>query len=188
MIPSIPMFVVTLKIRNLPFLIVKSKNSLLAIVSFCSIVVFMYHQSVVLLLLKFAMTPLTAGHFGYKKTISLISRDFWWPSISFDVKNYTRSCETCCRSKPSLHKPYGFLHPLDISELPWSSIFMDFITDLPSSDGYNYIFVVVDRLSKMIHLFPFRNISSAIETAECFVDSIFKLHGLHSEIVSDRGS
>jgi len=64
---------------------------------------------------------------------------------------------------------------------------MDFITDLPSSDGFSCIFVVVDRLTKMIHLFPFKSIPSATETADCFMDHIFKFHGLPSEIISDRG-
>jgi len=130
----------------------------------------------------------SAGHYGFNKTISLIKRDFWWPSLSSDVKDYVRSCEICCRAKPSRHKPYGFLNPLDISERPWSSIGLDFITDLPVSDGFNCILVVVDRLTKMIHLIPFRNIPSAVDTADAFMNSIFKLHGLPNEIISDRGS
>jgi len=130
----------------------------------------------------------SAGHFGIRKTTSLISRDFWWPYISSDVKDYIRSCDICCRAKSSRHKPYGFLHPLEISDRPWSSISMDFITDLPNSEGYNCILVVVDRLTKMIHLFPFNNIPSASETASVFLNNIFKLHGFPSEIISDRGT
>jgi len=54
----------------------------------------------------------SAGHYGIKKTSSLIYRDFWWPSLYSDVKNYIRSCDTCSRSKDFKHKPYGFLQPL----------------------------------------------------------------------------
>ena len=136
--------------------------------------------------LKLCHDSPSAGHFGFRKTTSLISRDFWWPSIHLDVKNYIHSCEVCCRSKSSRHKPYGLLQPLDISNHPWSSISMDFITDLPSSDGFDTILVVVDRLTKMIHLI--QGIPSATETASSFVDCIFKLHGFPSEIISDRGA
>ena len=54
----------------------------------------------------------SAGHFGFKKTFSLINRDFWWSSMIKDIKEYIKSCEICCRSKDSRHKPYGFLNPL----------------------------------------------------------------------------
>jgi len=30
----------------------------------------------------------SAGHFGIKKTTNLINRDFWWPSLQSDVKDY----------------------------------------------------------------------------------------------------
>ena len=90
----------------------------------------------------------TAGHYDISKTISLTFRDFWWPSLSSYIKKYIRSCDICCRSKTSLHKPYGYLNPLELSERPWSSISMDFITDLPDSDGFTCILVIVDRLTK----------------------------------------
>ena len=138
--------------------------------------------------LKLCHDSATAGHFGFKKTCNLVSRDFWWPSLYKDIKNYIRSCDICCRNKSFRHKPYGFLSPLEIPELPWSSISMDFITDLPSSNGYSCILVVVDRLTKMCHLVPFKNIPSAVETAHAFVDNIVRLHGLPSSIISDRGS
>jgi len=130
----------------------------------------------------------SAGHFGIKKTINLINRDFWWPSLQSDVKDYIRSCEICSRSKDSRHKPYGFLNPLDIPNKPWYSLSMDFITDLPSSNGYTCIFVVIDRFSKMGHFIPFPKVPSATDTATAFMNNIFRLHGLPSEIISDRGT
>ncbi|GJP83357.1 hypothetical protein CLOP_g13519 [Closterium sp. NIES-67] len=45
---------------------------------------------------------------------------------------------------------YGLLHPLDIPELPWSHVTLDFITDLPpTASHHNAILTVVDKLSKM---------------------------------------
>ena len=130
----------------------------------------------------------SAGHFGIKKTINLINRDFWWSSLQSDVKDYIRSCDVCSRSKDSRHKPYGFLNPLDIPCKPWISISMDFITDLPVSNGYTCIFVVTDRFTKMSHFIPFPKVPSAADTASAFMNNIFRIHGLPSEIISDRGS
>jgi len=93
----------------------------------------------------------SAGHFGYNKTMELISRDFWWPQMWKTVKDYVTTCDICSRSKIPRHRPYGLLQPLPIPETPWTSISMDFIVDLPPSKTFNSIFVVVDRLTKMAH-------------------------------------
>jgi hypothetical protein len=47
--------------------------------------------------------------------------------------------------------------------------------------------VVVDRLTKMIHLIPCPNIETPT-VVDLFVDHVWKLHGLPDSIVSDRGS
>jgi hypothetical protein len=41
------------------------------------------------------------GHFGFNKTMELISRDFWWPKMWKLVKEYIQSCDTCSRSSAS---------------------------------------------------------------------------------------
>jgi len=130
----------------------------------------------------------SAGHYGIKKTSSLIYRDFWWPSLYYDIKNYIRSCITCSRSKYFKHKPYGFLQPLEIPSKPWSSFSMNFITDLPLSNGFTCIFVVIDRFTKMGHFIPFPKVLSAIDAATSFMNNIFHLHGFPSKIISDRGT
>jgi hypothetical protein len=62
---------------------------------------------------------------------------------------------------------------------------MDFI-DLPKSDGYNAILVVVDRYTKYSHFIPLKHPYSAPTVARQFIDVIVKLHGMPHSIVSDR--
>jgi len=90
----------------------------------------------------------TAGHFGYNKTLELLQRDYVWPSIRSDCKKFIEQCVLCARNKPSCHRPYGLLQPLLIPERPWHSISMDFIEQLPPSNGFTVILVIIDRLSK----------------------------------------
>ena len=85
-------------------------------------------------------------------------------------------------------KALAFFTHYPLSSRPWSSISMDFVTDFPSSNNFTCILVVVDRLSKMCHLIPFQSIPSAEDTASAFINSIFRLHGLPEEIISDQGS
>uniref|UniRef100_A0A8C5MD31 CD9 molecule n=1 Tax=Leptobrachium leishanense TaxID=445787 RepID=A0A8C5MD31_9ANUR len=71
-----------------------------------------------------------------------------------DVKEYIATCEVCCRSKNPKTLPIGLLQPLPIPERPWAHLSMDFITDLPVSQGNTVILTVVDRFSKMVHFVP----------------------------------
>ena len=130
----------------------------------------------------------SAGHFGYNKTMELISRDFWWPQMWKTVKDYVTTCDTCSRSKIPRHRPYGLLQPLPIPETPWTSISMDFIVDLPPSKTFDSIFVVVDRLTKMAHFIPCHKTVTGEETTRLFVDNVYRLHGLPNDIISDRGT
>ncbi len=64
---------------------------------------------------------------------------------------------------------------------------MDLITQLPRTVcGWDSIFVVVDRLTKMIHALPTTTDVKAPQLAQLFIDSIFRQHGLPQAIVSDR--
>ena len=55
-----------------------------------------------------------------------------------------------------------------------------------SKNKHNAILVVVDRLTKMAHFIPTTNKVTAKETAELFLQNIFRYHGLPDNIVSDR--
>ena len=129
-----------------------------------------------------------AGHPGRAKTIELIARDYSWPGLSTDIRRYVRSCDLCQRNKSAHHAPYGDLVPLEIPSRNWESVSMDFITDLPTSHGCDTLLVVVDRLSKQAHFIPTIKSLDAASLAQLYISSVFKLHGIPSSIVSDRGS
>ena len=86
------------------------------------------------------------------------------------------------------HAPYGMLHSNKVPEQPWKSIAMDFITDLPNSDGYDTILVVIDRLTKMSHFVPCKKSLDARLFATLFLKEIIRLHGIPRDAITDRGS
>lgn len=45
-----------------------------------------------------------SGHFGIRKTLELILREFWWPRMAPDVEEYVKTCMKCQMSKPSRQK------------------------------------------------------------------------------------
>ena len=95
-----------------------------------------------------------AGHFGREKTMELFTRNLNWLNLEEEVREYCNKCDNCQRTKTPRHAKHGLLHPLELPSLPWNSISIDFITDLPESDGNKNIMVVVDRFTKMSHFIP----------------------------------
>lgn len=130
----------------------------------------------------------TKGHPGLRKTLASLKRQFYWPKSSPVVADYIGSCLACSRTKARRHHPYGLLEPLPVPDRPWSSISMDFIEELPPSNGSNSILVIVDRFSKMAIFIPTVITLRTEELADIFLRHVFVKHGLPNDIVSDRGS
>jgi len=85
------------------------------------------------------------------------------------------------------HAPYGLLQSNEAPDRLWKSIAVDFIMDLPKSDGYDTLLVVIDRLTKMSHCIPCSKDLDARQFANLFMREIVRLHGLPHDIITDRG-
>lgn len=126
------------------------------------------------------------GHMGPRITETYARRYFWWPTLGNDVKAFCNSCATCQAIKTSNQRPQGLLHSLPIPTTPWSSIGMDFVGPFPLADDVDYIWVVLCRLTSLVHLIPLRTTTTAAQLAPLFMSHIVRLHGLPETIVSDR--
>ena len=127
-----------------------------------------------------------AGHFGLAKTVELISRNYYWPKLRKTIARFLRNCDVCLRAKPDRSAPYGLLQPLPVPSERWLDLSMDFMTDLPPSNGFDTLLVIKDRLSKQAHFIACHNSLTAPQLAEVFIKEIFRLHGSPRSIVSDR--
>ena len=131
--------------------------------------------------------PPARGHPGAERLVQHLLRHYWWPGITKDVKNYVATCDACQHNKSKPVKPGGLLQPMPIPSGKWESVGMDFITGLPcSSTGHDSVLVVIDRLSKLVHLVPTTTTVTAAEVAKLFVQNVIRLHGVPKSIVSDR--
>ena len=132
---------------------------------------------------------LLARHPGFFKTLHLIKEHYWWLGMTVFLKKYIDGCAICQQMEPNTHLTVAPLMPIKShAHQPFQQITMDFITDLPLSDSFDSIFVVVDQgLSKGVILIPCHKTVTALQTANLLVREVFKQFGLPNKIVSYRG-
>jgi transposase InsO family protein len=71
----------------------------------------------------------------------------------------------------------------------WEEISMDFIVRLPTmQSGYDSIWVIIDRFSKVAHFIPVKTTYMGAKIAELYIARIVCLYGVPKKIVSDRGT
>ncbi|GKC63872.1 putative reverse transcriptase domain-containing protein [Tanacetum coccineum] len=82
---------------------------------------------------------------------------YWWPNMKPDISTYISKCLTCAKVKAKHQRPSGLLVQPKIPQWKWDNITMDFIMKLPKSpQGYDTVWVIVDRLTKSAIFVPMR--------------------------------
>ncbi|XP_037824418.1 uncharacterized protein LOC119612660 [Lucilia sericata] len=123
-------------------------------------------------------TPVTA-HGGMVKTLELLRRNFFWPGMVRDVRNYVRQCEICKTTKAPnfvMKPPMG---NQSVSIRPFQRLYIDLLGPYPrSKSGY---------IGLLIVLCPLRKFTSNL-IQEFLQKHIFHVYGVPEFIVSDNGS
>lgn len=83
-------------------------------------------------LIQYTRDMIISGHSETPKTLHVLHKQLFWPSMYLDAASYGQSCVTCQIHKPSNSKPRD--QPLQIAWRPWSTISMDYITKLSVYD------------------------------------------------------
>jgi hypothetical protein len=108
--------------------------------------------------------------------------------MKIEIARYVARCDTCKRVKAIHMKATGLLQSLPIPTWKWEDISMDFIVGLPrTAKGYDSIWVIIDRLTKIAHFLPVKTYYPVLTYAKLYIARILSLHGISKTIVSDCG-
>ena len=121
---------------------------------------------------------LAVKHHGRTKTLELITRTFYWPTLQQYVHCYVNGCDLCQRSKNTRHARYGLMQPILAAQAPWKQVPTDFIVKLPKSEGYDSIIVEVDKNTKLAHFIPIKETIDSNGTASLYLHNVWK-HQAH---------
>ena len=106
-----------------------------------------------------------------------------------DVVEYVVRCLTCQQVKAENQSPGGMLQLLEISMWKWEEITMDFMSGLlKSSEGYDSIWEIVDRMTKSAHFLPIKTTNPMKKLARLYLKEIVRFHGVPVSIMSDQNA
>ncbi|GJS32911.1 putative reverse transcriptase domain-containing protein [Tanacetum coccineum] len=116
-----------------------------------------------------------------------VKKLYWWPNMKADIATYVSKCLTCAKVKAEHQRQSGLLVQPEIPQWKWDNITMDFVTKLPkSSQGYDTIWVIVDRLTKSAIFIPMKETDPLEKLARMYLKEVVTRHGIPVSIICDR--
>jgi len=105
------------------------------------------------------------------------------------VKNYIAGCVICQQMKVNMHPSAPSLFPIkaQTNAIPFLQVTCDFITDLPECDSFDSLMVVVNHgSSKGVISIPCNKMINATQTAQNYIDYVYRQFGLPNSFLLDR--
>lgn len=128
---------------------------------------------------------LGGGHQGFDRTYHLVRQRYYWPRMYSDLQQYVKSCDSCQKAKTPQHA-----HPPPLTPLPIVPKFhrwhMDILELSVTSDGYRYVLLMVDSLTRWMEAIPLKT-QEANEVAQVIYRELISRYGAPRVLVSDRG-
>ncbi|CAN6549775.1 unnamed protein product [Malus baccata var. baccata] len=138
-------------------------------------------------ILTFCHSYACGGHFGAKRTaLKVLESGFYWPSLFKDAYEFCATCDRCQRTGnlgPRNQMPQTPILVVEIFDV-WG---IDFMGLFPYSNGFLYILLAVDYVSKWVEAKATKTNDSKV-VSDFIKSNIFARFGIPRAIISDGGS
>ena len=135
--------------------------------------------------LEWAHNTKLAGHRGLHKTIERLRTVAFWPGSAADIKNYIRTCTTCCRFKPSYDKHAPILR-FNNATRAFERVHIDLVMLERSKTGHRYILTAIDAMTHYLIAVPLRT-KTTQEVAAALIQHVVLPFGVMDKVISDNG-
>ncbi len=125
------------------------------------------------------------GHPGGTRTYKTIRLHYFWPTLVVDCKKYAQMCRHCELRKANNHQARIPIQAYPAPAYPWHTVHIDATGPFPGADGFKYILVAKDKITKWVELAATTDKSAS--TISSHLVRIFLRHGPPAVLISDRG-
>jgi hypothetical protein len=137
-------------------------------------------------LIREAHAPKIFAHPGQNKVIKMLNREYYWPRLKQDIRQYIRNCYDCRRNKAPRDKTPGLLHPLPVPDAVWDHVAVDG-KDMPKDRfGYDYVWTFIDKFSRIMATLPGKKTDTAETLAMRYYRHLYRSYGLPAVWISDN--
>ncbi|KAM6105710.1 LOW QUALITY PROTEIN: gypsy retrotransposon integrase-like protein 1 [Pterocles gutturalis] len=122
------------------------------------------------------------AHHGISRTLTLVETNYYWTSVTNDVKQWVYACQHCQVAKNTTStspKP----HPIK-AEDPWTAVTIDLMGLNVTNRSHKYIIIMRDLFTRWADL-PLHD-ASAAEIAKAIIN-VFFLYGPPQKMPIDQG-
>ncbi|MCF6774896.1 transposase family protein [Corynebacterium sp. MC-12] len=114
---------------------------------------------------------------------------YWWGGMKRDIAKFVSDFHSCQQVKAEHQRLGGLTQDIELPTWKWEVINMDFVVGLPKTrKGFDSIWVVVDRMTKLAHFLPVKTTYGAEEYARLYIHVLVRFHGVPLSIISNHGA
>ncbi|MCP4996891.1 MAG: transposase family protein, partial [Gammaproteobacteria bacterium] len=125
------------------------------------------------------------SHPGPTATTRLLKKDYVWPNMSRDIKNWTGNCLDCQRAKVGRHTK------TPIGEIPTTARFhtvhVEFVGPLPPCTRFRYLFTTLHRSTRWPEVIPVSDMTTE-SAVQALMHGWIGRYGILQVLISDRGA
>lgn len=129
---------------------------------------------------------LDVGHYGVKKTYSLLEPIYWWVGMYGDVQKEVSTCVVCDRVKATFEVKDPELKPLPIMGMFYRWGIDLFKMPFPSAAGNQYVVVMIEHFSKWIEIAAIP--AKTAENVKAAFIEVLARYGAPAEVLTDQGT